>query len=117
MGMTGEKPVTPAQAAHENQLRLHRNGAMNLAAHIPEFVGKVLGPWLVPAPQDGPGMKRYAETPGIAADERRSMEPWNFPQPEPPQIEISNREYSRWSGEPLGEAAGVVQSGGISQSH
>jgi hypothetical protein len=26
-------------------------------------------------------------------------------------------EHSRWTGEPLGETAGIVQSGGISQSH
>jgi hypothetical protein len=36
------------------------NGQMNLAKWIPEWVGKVLGPWKVRAPQDGPGMYRYA---------------------------------------------------------
>jgi hypothetical protein len=33
------------------------------------------------------------------------------------QIEINNPGYSRWTGEPLGEAAGVAQSAGKGQSH
>ena len=90
--MDGEKPVvTPAQAAHESEMQRHRNGAINLAKPIPEFAGKVLGPWKVRAPQDGPGMVRYAQSPGITAEERaameppptaerRQLEPWNYQQ-------------------------------------
>jgi hypothetical protein len=85
--MNGEKPVTPAQAAHETEMRRHQNGALNLAKWIPEFIGKVLGPWLVPAPQDGPGMYRYAQTPGVTREEREAMEPprrEDAPLPAPP---------------------------------
>ena len=55
------------------------NGQINLAKWIPEFVGKVLGPWLRRAPEDGPGMYRYGETPGVTAEERAAMEPPHQP--------------------------------------
>jgi hypothetical protein len=68
------------------------NGQINLAKPIPESAEKVLGPWLVPAPELGPGMYRYSEKPVMTAAERatieppataerRQLEPWNFPAP------------------------------------
>jgi hypothetical protein len=50
------------------------NGQINLAQRIPEFVGKLFL-WLVPSPQDGPGMYRYSETPRMTAQERAAIEP------------------------------------------
>jgi hypothetical protein len=38
--------------------------------------------WKGRAWSDGPGMFRYSATPGITAEERRQLEPWNFPQEE-----------------------------------
>jgi hypothetical protein len=69
---------------------------------VKAFFGKVLGPWLVSAPQDGPGMKRYAETPGITPEERRSIEPWNYPQPAPA--------HSRWGDGAAAQRSGQGQS-------
>jgi hypothetical protein len=51
------------------------NGQINLAKWIPEFVGKVFGPWLVPAPEWGPGQKKHSEQPHMTAEERAAIEP------------------------------------------
>jgi hypothetical protein len=56
------------------------NGQINLAKRIPVIVGKLFL-WLVPDHEAGPGMYRYSERgPGITSEERRSLEPWNYPQ-------------------------------------
>jgi hypothetical protein len=51
------------------------NGQINLAKWIPEFVGKVLGPWLVPDAEAGPGWKKYSEQPRMTGEERAAIEP------------------------------------------
>jgi hypothetical protein len=59
---------------------MFKNGEINLVKRIPEFLGKVFL-WRVPDHEAGPGMYRYSERgPGLTSEERRSLEPWNYPQ-------------------------------------
>jgi hypothetical protein len=56
------------------------NGAINLAKRLRDVAEKVFI-WKVPDPEAGPGMYRYSERgPGITSEERRQIEPWNYPQ-------------------------------------
>jgi hypothetical protein len=93
------------------------NGQINLAKRIPEFAGKVLGPWLVPAPDHGVAQYRYSETPVMTALERASIEPPAAVDRPPMQTDTGQAQHSRWTGEPLGETAGVAQNASIGQSH
>jgi hypothetical protein len=78
--MDGENPVTtPAQAAHENELQQHRNGAINLAQQIPET--PPAKPFMVRAPEWGPGMWKSSATPEMTLEERQQAEPWNYATP------------------------------------
>jgi hypothetical protein len=111
--MDGDKTVTtPAQAAHDGAMQRHRNGAINRAKPIPEYAGKVLGPWKVPAPEQGPGQYRYSESPVMTAQERRELdppptaerrqaEPWNYPTQE---AEITDAKAARQAARSQGRA-------------
>jgi hypothetical protein len=76
-----------------------------------EFVGRVAR-WLVgvPAPEDGPGMVKYVD------EKRLADEPWIAAEPRQRGAGTGPAQHSRWTGEPLGAAAGMTQSG-IGQSH
>ena len=52
-----------------------------------------------------------------AASEARAAMQQHSPAAEMTDSRQAQQSYSRWSGEPLGETAGVSQSAGIGQSH
>jgi hypothetical protein len=86
-------------------------------------------PYLVRAPEWGPAMWRTSETRRPVSE----VDPWCIPlieqenagrqaarppaEPPPAPVADTAAQYSRWTGEPLGEAAGQTQKGGIGQSH
>ena len=71
--------------------------------------------WKVLWPEDGPGMYRYFE----------QLPPMDFDAMArqlagggtPAMPAAGRAQYSRWTGEALGESAGATQSGGQGQSH
>ena len=58
--------------------------------------------WRRPAPEDGPGMYRYSETPGMTREERQQAEPWNYPEQEAECFRAITRGNSRDEGRERG---------------
>jgi hypothetical protein len=114
--MNDEQPVvTPAQAAHAEELRQHRNGALNRAKPIPESAEKVLGPWLVPAPEQGPGQKRYSSQPVMTQQERAALEPPEITDGDRQRASNDAARQTHYDALNHRDAGGREKGGGISQ--